>query len=230
MTDPDGRRVVDLDVSSDEVIGLDGGFFGIRRLGLRNIRSDGSRSDPYVCDFIVRPKGVDAVVVAIFHRGAGGCRVLLRDGLRPALARGRTPADLAVPDARSYLMLTEVVAGIIERQDVGVDGIRRRAALEVEEEAGLQVDPRDVVFLGAGSFPTPGSMAERYHLLAVEVADPEAAAPPAGDGSPMEEGARTRWMGLDAAIEACVEGQIEDAKSELALRRLRDFLSAGRLG
>ena len=40
----------------------------------------------------------------------------------------------------------------------------------------------------------------------------------------MEEGASTRWQGLDAAIEACVRGEVEDAKTELALRRLRDAL------
>jgi hypothetical protein len=41
----------------------------------------------------------------------------------------------------------------------------------------------------------------------------------------MEEGARTRWLPLDAAIAACLCGEISDLKTELGLRRLRDHLS-----
>lgn len=225
--DPGSSRVpVGLEVSSDETHGLDGGFFGVRRLGLRNRRADGSLSAPYACDFVVRPKGVDAVVVAIFHRPpSGGARVLLRESLRPALALGRAPTSVPVPDARRYLTLTEVVAGIIERDDVGEAGIVCRAAIEVKEEAGLAVSPEQVFRLGAGTFPSPGSMPERYHLLAVEIADPAAAVEPEGDGSPMEEGATIRWVGLNEAIAACVAGEIEDAKTELVLRRLREHLS-----
>ncbi|MCA9650360.1 MAG: NUDIX hydrolase, partial [Myxococcales bacterium] len=59
----------------------------------------------------------------------------------------------------------------------------------------------------------------------VEVADPSSQQPPQGDGSPMEEGATTRWMALDDAIAACVSGEVEDAKSELVLRRLREHLA-----
>ena len=42
----------------------------------------------------------------------------------------------------------------------------------------------------------------------------------------MEEGAVCRWLPLDAAIAACVAGDIEDTKTEIALRRLRDHLGA----
>jgi ADP-ribose pyrophosphatase len=67
-------------------------------------------------------------------------------------------------------------------------------------------------------------MEEKFWLAAVEV-DPAAAAETlAGDGSPMEEGAHVEWMELDAAIEACVTGELEDAKTEIVLRRLRDRL------
>ncbi|MCB9714487.1 MAG: NUDIX domain-containing protein [Myxococcales bacterium] len=218
-------EIVDFEVISDTIEGIEGGFMAVRRLHLRNLRDDGSRSERYVCDFVVRPKGVDAVVVAVYHRHAEGVRVLLRDGLRPALAKGRAPEHLPIPDRRLYLCLTEVVAGIIEHDDRGEEGVRRRAALEVEEEAGYVVEPSAVELLGAGSFPSPGSMPERFWLTAVEVADPSSQQPPQGDGSPMEEGATTRWMALDDAIAACVTGEIEDAKSELVLRRLREHLA-----
>lgn len=219
-------EVVGLQVDSDTVQGDEGGFMAIRRLGLRNIRKDGSRSEPYVCDFVVRPKGIDAVVVAIYHRHSKGVSVLLREGLRPALSHGRAPELLPVPDPRPYLGLTEVVAGIIERDDRGEEGIRRRAALEVHEEAGFVVSPDAIEMLGAGSFPSPGSMPERFWFTAVEVVDPRAQQPPQGDGSPMEEGATTRWLELSDAIAGCVSGEIEDAKSELVLRRLHERLAA----
>jgi hypothetical protein len=41
----------------------------------------------------------------------------------------------------------------------------------------------------------------------------------------MEEGARTRWLSLEAALAACVRGEIADLKTELGLRRLRDHLA-----
>ena len=67
----------------------------VRRLRLRNVRDDGSRSRQYVCDFLVRPKGVDAVVVAVYHRAGDRVQVLLRDGLRPVLANAREAATLS---------------------------------------------------------------------------------------------------------------------------------------
>lgn len=218
-------KVVDLQIDGDAIQEIRDGFLAVRRLHLRNIRDDGSRSAGYVCDFLVRPKGIDAVVVAIYHRAADGVRVLLREGLRPALTMGRTTADLPIADEEPYLRLTEVVAGIIERGDKGRRGVLERAAIEVEEEAGYRVSAEAVRFLGAGSFPSPGSMPEKFWFTAVEVDDPSAQKPAAGDGSPMEEGSSTRWVLLDEAIDACVKGQVEDAKTELVLRRLRDDLN-----
>ncbi len=92
------------------------------------------------------------------------------------------------------------------------------------QQAGFVVGPETVRLLGAGTFPSPGSMAEKFWLAAVEIDDPAAQEAPRGDGSPMEEGVTTRWMELDQAIDACLRGEIEDAKSELTLRRLRDWL------
>jgi ADP-ribose pyrophosphatase len=219
--------VVGLIVDSDERVG-GGGFLMIRRLRLRNRRGDGSASAPYVCDSITRPYGQDAVVVAVYARDAaarGGARVLVRDGLRPAIALGRDAARAPVPESAPSMWLTELVAGIVEADDRGEAGLRVRAAHEVEEEAGFTVAPERVELLGAGMLPSPGSMVEKFYFAAVEV-DAAAQQALAGDGSPMEEGATTRWLALADALDACVRGEITDLKTELGLRRLADRLAA----
>ena len=220
MTD----EVVGFVVDSDERVG-EGGFLAIRRLRMRNRRADGSISAPYVCDAIARPYGQDAVVVAVYARSASGVQVLVRDGLRPALQFGRDPARAPLPEPAPAMFLAELVAGILEPGDHGADGLRQRAAHEVAEEAGFAIDPAAVAVLGAGAYPSPGSMVEKFYFTAVEV-DPATQQALPGDGSPMEEGARTRWWLLDEAIEACVRGELMDLKTELGLRRLRDHLAA----
>jgi ADP-ribose pyrophosphatase len=226
MAQPD-QPSVPFVIEGDEVVG-EGGFLAIRRLRLRNRGADGATSRRYLCDYVVRPYGLDAVVVAIWCRRADGTiGVLVREALRPPLWFGRDPAATVTPESpRAWL--TELVAGIVEIEDRGPAGLRARAAAEVREEAGFVVEPAAVVMLGAGSFPSPGAMAEKFHFAAVEV-DPAAQREPEGDGSPMEEGATTRWLELDAAIAACVAGELEDAKTELGLRRLKEALAAGAL-
>jgi ADP-ribose pyrophosphatase len=214
-------KVVGIHIDDDETHG-EGGFLTVRRVRLRNRYEDGNLSRQYVLDFAVRPKGVDAVVVAVYHRSAAGVQVLVRDGLLPAMRLGR--AGAALPESREYLFFTELVAGIIEPEDLGEAGLRARAAAEVAEEAGYLVDPEAVELLGAGTFPTPGAMPEKFWLTAVHIADPAAQQALEGDGSPMEEGASTWWMSLDDAIAACVRGDIEDCKTEITLRRLREQL------
>lgn len=212
-------KVDSLVIDRDERAG-EGGFLAIRRLRLRNQRPDGSLSRGYICDYIVRPYGQDAVVVAIFDAQH---RVLVRECLRPAIHLGRDPAKAPLPEPPPGLLLTELVAGIIEAGDHGEAGLRARAAAEVAEEAGFVVDPERVVLLGKGLLPSPGSMVEKFHFAAVEV-DPAAQQPLEGDGSPMEEGATTRWLPLDEAIAMCVRGEISDLKTELGLRRLVDHV------
>jgi ADP-ribose pyrophosphatase len=215
-------RVDGLLVDSDARVG-DGGFLAIRRLHLRNVHRDGTISEPYICDVIVRPYGQDAVVVAIFTRVGGAIRVLVRQCLRPAIALGRDAAAAPLGEAEPELFLTELVAGIVEVGDRGEHGLAERAVHEVREEAGFEVDPSSIIVLGAGMLPSPGCMVEKFYFTAVEV-DPDAQRALVGDGSPMEEGATTRWLSIDDALAACARGEICDLKTELGLRRLRDHL------
>ena len=209
-------------VDSDELVGQ-GGFLAIRRLRLRNRRSDGSVSAPYTNDAVVRPYGQDAVVVVIFARVASKLRVLVRAGLRPSVYLGRDASIAPLPEAPPGLFATELVAGILEVGDRGEHGLATRAAAETLEEAGFVVDPANVIVLGAGALASPGALPEKEYFVAVEV-DPSQQLELRGDGSAMEEGATTSWLDLDDAIAACVRGEISDLKTEVGLRRLRDHL------
>lgn len=217
------ETVVGFVIDSDERVG-GGGFLEIRRVHMRNRRADDSISAAYVCDAIARPFGQDAVVVVVFAKSPAGVAVLVREGLRPALVMGRDPARAPLPEPPPAMFVTELVAGILEETDHGEQGLRVRAAAEVLEEAGFVVEPLQVIVLGAGMLPSPGAMVEKFYFTAVEV-DPRTQLPLAGDGSPMEEGAHTRWLPLDEAITACVRGEICDLKTEAGLRRFRDHLA-----
>lgn len=213
-------EVVDYELLSVEDFGGDG-YLRLRRVHLMNRYRDGSLSARYFCEFVDRPRhGTDAVVVGLWHRDPSGeVRVLLRQGLRPALRFGRPAERLTVPDRAPFLLFTEVVAGILEEEDRGEAGILQRAAIEAWEEAGLRIEPAKIERLGPPVFPTPGMAPECFFLVHAEV-DPNNVAAPEGDGSPMEEGSRQRFVPLKDAIAMCDSGEISDAKTELLLRRL----------
>jgi ADP-ribose pyrophosphatase len=73
-------------------------------------------------------------------------------------------------------------------------------------------------------FPTPGMCAERFHFFSCEVAADAEMQPPEGDGSVFEQGAQLEWVALDEALRRCGRGEIQDVKTELGLRRLREQL------
>lgn len=210
-----GYRVVD-----ERVVG-EGGFLTIRRLRLKLEREDGSLTGEGVYDFVERPIGLDAVVIALWSRGERGVEVLLRDGLR-------VPLDFGRPEAhRLPRRFTEVVAGILEVGEDSFAAVQERAAAEALEEAGLRIAAERVERCGPPMFPTPGMCPELFWLVDCEVsaeARAAAVAPPL-DGSPFEEGARLRWMPLDEALAACARGEICDLKTELLLRRLADKIA-----
>jgi ADP-ribose pyrophosphatase len=222
-------EILRFEILADEMVGQ-GGFLAIRRLRLVNVRQDGSRSAPYLVDFVERRSGLDAVVVVAWQRDADDrVRVLLRDGLRPPVALGRAAELVALPEPPHALHVRELVAGIIEPGEQGERSLFRRAAQELHEEAGLRVAAAAFRRLGGGVFPSVGILAERFFFVTVEIpaeALARAVAPP-GDGSPYEEGSRTVWLELDEALAACARGEIEDCKTELGLRRLADQLEAG---
>ncbi|MBL8922569.1 MAG: NUDIX hydrolase [Myxococcaceae bacterium] len=200
----------------------DEGFLQIRRLRARNLRSDGTHSAVYRIDVVDRPK-LDAVAVLVWRRGEAGLEFLTRQNLRPA-AYFRAQKTPVVPDLKDWLFCEEIVAGLLEPSDSGERAIRARAAEEVLEEAGLRVEVDAVKHLGNPFFVAPGIISEKIFLTHVEVTGLEAQAP-AGDGSPLEEGGRLTWRSLESLHAAFAAGEIQDAKTELALNR---FLASQR--
>ena len=214
------KEVVGIEVLEDLTARsrCDEGFLHVKRLRARNRYADGSTSREYRVDVVDRPIP-DAVAVLVWRRGPAGLEVLTRKTLRPAAHfRAGLPLPLPVPDPRPYLLLEELVAGVLEPEDRGEAGLRRRAAEETREEAGFRVAPEDVELLGGSFFLAPGILSEKIHPTVVEVTG-LLAEQPGGDGSPLEEGAALRWWAAEALLEACRSGEVEDAKTEVCLRR-----------
>lgn len=222
-------RVTAIEIVEDRTASArcDEGFLRLKRYRARNRREDGSTSPVYPIDVIDRPS-LDAVAVVLWARTERGVEVLTRRGLRPAayFRRGQ-PTVRPEPE---YLLVEEIVAGVLEPGEVGEGALARRAVEEVAEEAGLRLAPEAVEPLGAAFFLVPGIASEKIHLVAAEVArtggEGPFPAPEGGDGSPLEEGALLEWRELEAAIRACEAGEIEDVKTEVGLRRLSSRLAA----
>jgi ADP-ribose pyrophosphatase len=220
-------RVTAIEVVEDRTATsrIDEGFLRLKRYQARNRRVDGSTSPEYPIDVIDRPT-LDAVAVVLWARTARGVEVLTRRGLRPA-AYFRRGQVTALPEPE-YLLVEEIVAGVLEPGEVGPAALATRAAAEALEEAGVRVAPGALRSLGGPFFLVPGIASEKVHLLEGEIArfggDVPFEAPHEGDGSPLEEGALLSWRELSAAIQACQAGEIADVKTELGLRRLADRL------
>jgi 8-oxo-dGTP pyrophosphatase MutT (NUDIX family) len=205
-------EVKGFEVTADQRVG-EGGYLRLRRMKMRLVLSDGSRTREGTWDYVERPIGLDAVVVALYRRHGEAVEVLLRHGVRVAVYFGR-------PGDGRGLLFPELVAGILEEGD----DLFQRAAAEAMEEAGLRVPADSVRLLGPAAFPTPGMCPEVFHFVRCEVAPDAQVHPVTGDGSPFEEGARLEWVPLEDALSRCSTGEIRDMKTELGLRRLRDSL------
>lgn len=205
------------------------GFLQRHRLRAKTLLSDGTRTETYVVDYVDRDaRRRDAVAVAAYcppppGESSASALVLLRRQLRyPAYLVAGAP------------LLTEVVAGLMEAPEPPIEAARR----ELYEETGLDLEPSRFAVLGPPFFPSPGAMTERIFVVCAELPESvralDSLAPAPGDGSPMEEGAEVLSMSLGDALwlldapHGEQEITIEDAKTEIALRRLAAALGGAR--
>lgn len=199
------------------------GFLRLIRRRLRARYGDGTVSAPFVYDEVDR-RGIDAVVIAAHHVASGGeRRVFLRSAIRPPVYfRDPGRAPLPVPDRRGGLW--ELPAGIVEVEEQNAAGVYRGAARELKEEIGFDVAPSRLSLLGPSMYPAPGVIAERHFFFEVEI-DPSTRVEPPLDGSALEHEGVVLDLELEEALAMCRAGEIEDSKTEIALRRLRERFS-----
>jgi ADP-ribose pyrophosphatase len=198
-------------------------YLFVRRLDLVARFDAKTDSETFRYDAVSRP-ALDAVVVAAHHRDRNGRHhVLLRSALRPPVVF-RPREAWPVPERASLGHLWEVPAGLVEPHERSEAGLRSCAARELFEEVGAKVALSDLVVLGPPTFPAPGVIGERHFYFRAPI-DPRALIAPTEDGSVLERRAVIVDVTLDHALELVRAGEIEDAKTELALRRLAEALS-----
>jgi ADP-ribose pyrophosphatase len=202
---------VELEVVRDRTAEGQTGFLDLRRLELV-ARRGGEVSKPFAYDVLDR-RALDACVMIAHQRDARGepC-VWLRSALRPPLGLRRT-------EPRTDPVLWELPAGLVEPGETP----RAAAARELDEELGFRVGETELTPLGGFTAPAPGFVGELHFFFHVAV-DPASRREPAGDGSPLEDGALCVAVPLVEALEACRRGAIRDAKTELALRRMAETI------
>jgi len=196
------------------------GFMRLVRRRLRARYPDGSESAPFLYDEVDR-RSLDATVIAAHCVGADGQRrVFLRSAVRPpAYLRAHERGATAELGPRAGLW--ELPAGLVEAHELSAAGLLASARRELWEETGLEVPVAALRPLGPATFPSPGVIAERHIFFEVEV-EPEGRVEPPLDGSPLEQGGVVWAAPLDEALAMCSAGEVEDAKTELGLRRLRE--------
>jgi ADP-ribose pyrophosphatase len=196
-------------------------FLRVRRATLRAHFADSTVSEPFAYDIVDRTR-MDAVVIAAHYRDERGLlRVFLRSALRPPVAL--RPLEVRpVLEKTTLGGLWELPAGLVEEDERTEAGLRGCAARELLEEVGLAVDPAAIAPLGPSSFPAPGMIGERHFFFHVEV-DPDRRTTPSEDGSVLERNAVIVAIPVDEAIALARAGEIEDEKTELALRRLAEL-------
>jgi ADP-ribose pyrophosphatase len=199
------------------------GFLRLVRRRLVARYPDGTQSAPFVYDETDR-RAIDAVVIAAHFRDQGQRWVYLRSAVRPPV-RFRDPRRSPIPESQTGA-LWELPAGLIEPEEQSPEGVLRAAQRELEEELGFTSTLAHFSALGPATFPCPGVIAERHFFVAVEVV-PSARHEPSLDGSALERFGRVIALPLERALALCRSGAVEDAKTELGLRRLEDTQQPG---
>jgi ADP-ribose pyrophosphatase len=200
------------------------GFLRVHRRRLRLRYADDSTSAPFTYDAAERTN-LDAVAILPHYAAGDGEHVLLRSCFRPPLAlRPIGFIDAApLPEGVARGSIWEIVAGLVEIDERTREGLRACAARELREELGFVVDAADVVPLGGAITTSAGVIGELIYLFSCRLASPIPGVA-IGDGSPLEVAGERLDVPLRTLVDACDRGEIVDAKTELAARRLERAL------
>jgi ADP-ribose pyrophosphatase len=200
------------------------GFMRLVRRSYRAHYPDGAVSEPFVLDAVHR-EALDAVVMAAHFADRDNRRfVYLRSAVRPALTL-RDPGRHLEAHPPGEAGLWELPAGLVETEQQGSEeGVALTAQRELQEELGFSVPLARLRPLGPSIYPTPAIIAERHYFFEVEV-DPAARTEPTLDGLPLERSGVVVAVELSQALAMCARGEIQESKTELGLRRLRERLA-----
>jgi ADP-ribose pyrophosphatase len=199
------------------------GFLRLRRRRLRAHYPDGSASEPFDYDEVDR-RAIDAAVMLAHYQDARGVHyVYLRSSVRPPVAM-RDKARSPLLEEHDHGGLWELPAGLVEPGEQTPEGVVGTAQRELMEELGFDVERERLIPLGPSLFPTAGICSERLFLFHVAV-DPNQRRAPELDGSPLERFGEVIDVPLSDALAWCASGGIEDAKTEIALRRFADIVA-----
>jgi ADP-ribose pyrophosphatase len=135
----------------------------------------------------------------------------------------RDPTRLPRSARGEHEGLWELAAGLVEADEESQAGIVACACREVEEELGFIVSPSEMLVLGPSTLPSGGVVGERHFFFRAEV-DPKRRQAPSLDGSALEQLGEIIDVSLSDALAACRNGELEDAKTEIGLRRLAEEL------
>jgi ADP-ribose pyrophosphatase len=184
------------------------------------VDGQGRTSTPFVYDEVERA-AIDAVVIAAHYVLNGTRHVYLRSAARPPVLL-REPSRNVGPEYATHNGLWELPAGLVEPDESSRAGIVRCAQRELNEELGFEVGVDRLLWLGPSTYPCPGVIAERHYFFHVTV-QPEERREPTLDGSALEVLGAVIDVPLEDALEWCRTGRLEDAKTELGLRRLAEL-------
>lgn len=198
-----------------------------RELALEGPELPDAARRPFIYDEVDRVC-LDAVVVIPYffarsERGGDVPFVILRSAARPpVLLRSRERfRGLLAGQAEP---LWEAPAGLVEATEETEAGLRRAAARELLEETGFQVEPEQLLSLGAPGYPCPGVIAEKQYFFAAQI-DTQRQEEILCDGSPLEAIGELAVIALDRALGELSRFSAVDLKTEVALHRLRQAIS-----
>lgn len=195
-----------------------GSFLKHSLFEIRHIYSNGKISKGYNYELVSR-RGTDSVVVLLYCFENGEIFIGLKKQLRIAkVLRNIHKKKIEVPLQRCFLL--EAVAGSLEVDERSSSKIRRRAKIEILEEAGFDVKLKDIFSLGPPFYTSPGQATEKIYPFAVKIARKEKRKF-CGDGSLIEmENGEINFFSVEKTLQLIQKGKIEDAKTEIAVLRL----------